>query len=315
MTVSDAENAFDSMIGVYKRGHLANVATLDRHPTMNEKMDKYVLIFSHGVTLPQVWHVDASINITSSFCLLTRGLPTKVFSRVRKYSRTQALLMAGIGEEFHGGPHGIIAYLESKESGDVSTNTLVILDDICALMPSYWTTYIDSEHNVIANAGTMVSTHGAWPHCAPGSAGPFRCAMLITSKPDHLLQPGYNKEVQHQRSQVCLYLWSFAMALQWLYLDRVESHDAHSHWASSPKTQKVVEDFLFTAHAWPTWDAARVHAPLWERRLAAAFQLDGYERKEAWKAWVPLETRVPLTKEEMKTLASQVAAGKTAKGA
>ena len=314
-SVSEAQSDFDAMMLVYKRGHLLNVATLDRHPTMKEKMDKYVLISSHGVTLPQVWHVDASLNITSSFCLLTRSLPTKVFSSVRPYSRTQALLMAGIGEEFHAGRNGVIAYCKSKETGKVATNTLVILDDICALLPPYWTTYVDSSHNVSAPPGTIVSTHGAWPHCAPGSDGPFRCAMLITSMPDHILQPGYNKEVQHHRSQVCLYLWSFAMALYWLYMDRVESHDADSHWVTSPKTQKVVMDFLSAAHAWPTWDAARLHAPLWERSLAAAFKHDGYKNAEAWKAWVPREMRVPLTAAERKTLASQVAAGKIAKAA
>jgi len=310
---SEAQDRFDALMLVYKRGHLANVATLNRHPGVAEKKDKYIFIFSHGVTLPQVWHVDASLNITSSFCLFTRSLPTNVFAYVPTYNETQILLMAGVPAEFHA---AVITYLRPKETGEVATNTMVVLDDLSALLPPYWTVFVDSVHNgIVANAGTIVSTHGAWPHCAPGSPdGRFRLALLVTTKPGYIWQAGYNTDVQHHRSQGCLYVWSFERAVFWLYADRVESHDAHLHWiVKSPLTHKVVKDFLAAALAWPSWHAAKVHAPLWERCLAAAFQVDGYVKKQGWPVWVPNEIRVPLTQEEKKTLAKQVAAGDAAK--
>jgi hypothetical protein len=90
------ESKFSAMMHVYKQGHMKNVAALNRHPTVDEVMDKFVFIYSTGVTLPQVWHVDASGNVTSSFGMITAGLPTRMLSTIREYTVPEQLTFVGV---------------------------------------------------------------------------------------------------------------------------------------------------------------------------------------------------------------------------
>jgi hypothetical protein len=138
----------------------------------------------------------------------------------------------------------------------------------------------------------------------------------MTSYPQYWYSVGYDTEVQHHRSQVCLYFWSFLQAIMWIYLDRVESHNAQLHWeTSSPKVAGVVADYLLAAHCWPDWDAAHPHASAWARKLAAAYKLDGEGQERDWPPWVSAVYRAPLTTAETKAVKAQKNLGATAKRA
>jgi hypothetical protein len=308
---ADARAQFDRLMEVLKAGHSRNVTTMATHPNSREEFDKFVLIFNkYGVAQPQVWHVDASGNVASSFVLLTDGVATDVFSSIPNFSLEAAWTLIGITEPFWGAAS---AYAKSLRTAKAAANIDNQLMDIAPLLMSDWETFVQpsATNGIRAKAGFIVSTRGAWPHRGKGSLdGKFRLVLLITSFPTMCDRPevisGYDTELQHHRSQVCMYWWCFHRALYWLSVDRFESPDAHLHWGDHPRAQKVVKAFL-TMHqtSWATWprvpDDART---LWARALACAYFEDEVEQGWVadWPMWVPAELRAPLSKSERESL-------------
>ena len=307
--VAEARCQFDEIMHAFEGGHARNVASMSRHPGVPEVNDKWFLIFSHGKVLPQVWHVDASTNVTSTFCMFTRGLPTDVLPCAVTYDLDAALILTGIPEEHISAAK---AFAQKQRGTEVASNIEVIIRDIAPLLSSDWEALKSASqfNGKCVNAGSCISTHGAYPHRAPDSDGDFRLVLLKTSYPDYLWQGGYNKAVQHHRSQACLYWWCFLQALYWLYADRVESFDAEKHWmADHPATADFIVDFLKATHAWDRWEDVE-HLDLWARYLAASWKSD---ENEDWPVWVLEKVRVPLSKKERAALGALVTAGYAAK--
>ena len=308
---ADARAKFDRLMGVLKAGHSRNVATMATHPESREEFDKFIFIFNkHGIALPQVWHVDASGIVASSFILLTRGMLTEVFPCVFKLSLEAAWTLIGIKEAFWG---DAAAFAKAMRTAKSAENIDILLHDVAPLLSSDWETCVEASvtNGTRANVGSVVTTRGPWPHRGSGSPdGAFRLVLLITSYPTACDRPelstGYDTELQHHRSQACLYWWCFRRALYWLSVDRVESPDAHVHWVDHPRTLKVVKAFL-TAHAkaWVSWaDVPAEARELWSRALACAYHEDEVREKWVtdWPVWVPAELRAPLTMAERKLL-------------
>lgn len=302
---------FDRLMEVVKAGHKRNVDAMGTHPSSREEFDKFIFIFNkYGVALPQIWHVDAEGVVASSFVLLTDGLPTDVFACIPKFSLEAAWVLLGIEEAFWG---DAAAFAKAMRRAKAAENIDILLVDVAPLLASDWEAFVaaSSANGKPVKAGYIVSTRGAWPHRGAGSpSGAFRLLLLITSYPTSCDRPeissGYDTELQHHRSQACLYWWCFLRALYWLSMDRVESPNADVHWDDHPRVQKVVKAFLAThATAWATWaDVPADARTLWARELACAYYADEIEQNwvDDWPVWVPAELRVPLTKAERAAL-------------
>lgn len=303
---ADARAKFDDLMDVFKAGHMRNVESMATHPGHREEFDKFIFIFNKdGFALPQVWHVDARGPVASSFILLTDSVPTDVFPTVTAYTLEAAWAIIGIPERFWA---AAAAFAKAMRVAKAAENIDIILVDTVPLMSSDWEAFVkaSSSNGTRAKAGYIVSTRGAYPHRGTGTDGDFRLVLLITSYPTSCDRPEekseYDKDLQHHRSQACLYWWCFLEALKWLSVDRVESPDADVHWVDHPRTQKVVKAFLAKhATAWASWADVPADAKTsWARHLACAYHEDEISQNfvKDWPLWVPDELRLPLTAKE-----------------
>ena len=309
----------DLAIDVYKAGHMRNAETISAHSETKDEWDKLIFIFNaDGACVGQPWHVDASVDIASSFGLFgTRGLGTDLLPVVQDFTIEYALCLIGIGPTYHDMAKHWARDCAPKES---ALHLLDILQDIAPLLAADFDTIVrmSATNGVEQEPGWQATTRGPIPHRGAGSAtGSFRMVLLSTSVGNYRGRRGgagahgYNTTVQHHRSQVCLYWCRFVEAIRWIWADRMESSDADTHWAATHfKTAKVIRDFLTSAHAWGELGA--VDAVLWARALARAYMQD---EKCDWPAWVSDAIRVPLSAAESVRLAEQTTAGRAARAA
>jgi hypothetical protein len=290
---------FDRSLDVFKGGHERNLETINSHPGIEEEWDKIAFIFNaEGVVLAQPWHVDASTNIASSFCLWTSGLPTNLLPYATDYSFEVALTFMGIRPK-----HWEAAKMFAKDHRD--QESALCLEDIAQDMAPLLADDFDrcvgmsDTNGKRVEAGWVGTTRGPWGHSGPGTPdGKFRLCLLLTSFPRVRGQRGYNTEVQHHCSQVCLYFWCFVEAVHWLWKDRVESSDADAHWRDHHTTSAVIRGFLSAARG---WEVLQLDVQtLWARALAHAYKAD--HKGTPWMEWVPAELRQEPSKQERKRI-------------
>lgn len=300
----------DRAVEVYTAGHMHNVRKLDAET--KEEVDKLIFIFNaDGACVAQPWHVDASVDIASSFGLFgTRGLGTDMLPVVQDYNVETALCLVGIAPRFHeAAVNWAKAMYRKPHVTESASSILDILQDIAPLLSKDFDTIarMSTTAGVMQDAGWQGTTRGPHPHRGSGSpSGAFRLCLLITSVGDYRgRRVGYNTALQHHRSHACLYWCRFEEAIYWLWADRHESYNAHTHWmADFPKTATVMKNFLTAAHAWEKLDVK--DTALWARALAAPYIV---EDKSAWQVWVPDALRVPLNKTEVAYMSGQIKDG------
>ena len=307
----------DRAIDVYKAGHMRNAEAISAHSDTKDEWDKLIFIFNaDGACLGQPWHVDASVDIASSFGLFgTRGFGTDLLPVVQDNTVEYALCLIGIGPTYHDLAKKWARDCAPKES---ALHLLDILQDIAPLLSTDFDTIVgmSATNGIEQEPGWQATTRGPVPHRGSGSAtGAFRMVLLSTSVGNYRGRRGgagahgYNTTVQHHRSQVCLYWCRFVEAIRWIWADRMESYNADTHWAATHfKTAKVIRDFLTSAHAWGELGA--VVEVLWARALARAYMED---EKCDWPAWVSNAIREPLSAVESVRLAEQTTAGRAAR--
>jgi hypothetical protein len=277
----------DEAVAVFKSGHVRNVSDTHWHEGVSQEWDKIIFIFNgkKGVLVAQPWHVDASTNICSSFCMWTAGLPTNMMETVIDYPLEAAFSFMGIPPQHHAAAK---AFAKTQRVVDISQCFEEILCDLAPAMSKDFDLLRGCAASVEVQEGWMGTSCGPVPHCGPGS-GKFRLCMLLTSFPENLRgSRGYNTEVQHHRSQVSLYFWCFETAVHWLHTDRKESPDAAVHWREDhARTAVVIQRFLNKAADTELSAAVREQ---WARLLAHAYMAD-HDAGTEWKAWVPVVLR------------------------
>ena len=147
------------------------------------------------MVLAQPWHVDASTNIASSFCMYTGGLPTNLLPYTTDYTFEVALTFMGIRPK-----HWEAAKMFAKDHRD--QESALCLEDIAQDMAPLLADDFDrcrgmsDTNGKRVEAGWVGTTRGPWGHCGPGTQdGKFRLCLLLTSFPRVRGQRGYNTEV------------------------------------------------------------------------------------------------------------------------